>query len=78
MGEIDHAQGAENQRQAERDEGVGSALVEPVQNLKKDSIHCDSSSVLSPPQRAAAGEGNKIQPVPAALAAAGTDNAKGP
>ena len=38
MGEVDHAQRAEDQGQAERDQRVGAALVEPVQDLKNDRV----------------------------------------
>ncbi len=39
MGEVDHAERAEDQRQPERDQRVGAALVEPVQDLEEDRVH---------------------------------------
>ena len=39
MGEVDDAERAEDQRQAQRDQRIGRALVEPVQQLEEDGVH---------------------------------------
>ena len=40
MGKVDHTQCAENQCQPQGDQRIGAALVETVENLKKNSVHC--------------------------------------
>ena len=39
MGEVDDAEGAENQRQTESDERIGPTLVQTVKQLKNDRVH---------------------------------------
>src|SRR3546814_3419264 len=56
MREVHHAEGAEDERQAESDQSVGTALIEPVENLQKDSVHQQLPMTLLPPRRATRSE----------------------
>ena len=55
VGEVDDAERAEDQRQAERDQRVGAALVEAVEQLREDRVHgppaCSLQKVARPGRR---------------------------
>ena len=51
VGEVDDAERPEDQRQAERDQGVGAALVEAVQQLKNDRVQHEHPHLTALPQR---------------------------
>jgi len=45
MGKVDDAQRAENDREAKGDQGVGAPLVQTIQDLQQNCVHCAGSIV---------------------------------
>ena len=46
MGKIDNPKSTENQCKPKGDKRIGATLVEPIQYLKKDRIHCSLPTEL--------------------------------
>ncbi len=48
VSEVHHPERAEDQRQSERDQRIGAALVEPVEDLEEDGVHDGGPSCGTP------------------------------
>ena len=55
MREVHHAERSEDQGQAQRDQRIGAALVEPVQYLQQYGVHRRLARIGSPARRNGAG-----------------------